>query len=334
MKDYIRSRFLLLALIAAVWLGTMIYVTYLTYVNIPLADLMYLNVLLALLCASFITVDYCRLRKRMRLCHELIQSSQYINSDELPYTSMKEVFAHNEECYEKEMEDAYEKGKELQEYIARWSHEIKLPLSALRMMNERNRDLELRKSMQEQCEKMEQLLHTMLSGCKTWDASYDKTIQKISIAEVVTTSIRHQSYFLIREHFEIEQKVTGIYVLSDPQWLVYLLDQIIQNAVKYHGEICRLSIWAEQDGTKTTLHIKDYGVGIRKQDLPSVFDKGYTGENMRNGEYKSTGMGLYFVNRIIHLLGHQITIDSKEHSYTDVQITFDHHLDYFNLTDL
>lgn len=87
-------------------------------------------------------------------------------------------------------------------------------------------------------------------------------------------------------------------------------------------------------GNRTILHIRDNGIGICKEDILSVFEKGYTGNNVRNGEYKSTGMGLYFVRQIARMLEHQIEIVSIPQKYTDVCIIFDHHLDFFNITEL
>lgn len=333
MRDYVRQHFMTLLFILILWSSTIVYVTYLTPVSIALEDLLYLNILLVILFLCFIGIDLYLFHKKKRDALRLREGGEYIFQEDLPTYVLKDVWVHNDACYVKDLQEAVEKQKDLQEYISRWSHEIKLPLAALRMMNERNQDSELRNSMFEQCEKMEQLLHTMLTGCKTWDTNYDKVIQEVSLIDVVKQSIRHQSYFLIKEHFIIENEVGDCKVLSDPQWLVYMLDQIIANAVKYHGDIRKLHIWAEVKGTTTSLHIKDYGTGIRSEDLPSVFDKGYTGVNKRNGEYKSTGMGLYFVKVIADMLGHTITIDTKVNAYTDVMITLYNHLDYFNLTE-
>ena len=124
-----------------------------------------------------------------------------------------------------------------------------------------------------------------------------------------------------------------ILVLSDEQWLVYMLDQLISNAVKYHKEHPVLTFFCEVR-EYAVLHVLDNGIGIRQEELSAVFERGYTGRNQRNGAYRSTGMGLYFVRKIADLLGHTVTITSREQDYTDIQITFSHDGDFFHLTDL
>lgn len=336
MKGYFKQYGWLWLATLLVWLFFHVYFLVLCSIAIPLAELLYVDVLLAvclgaLFCYSL--AQWLRLRKKEK---EIMKEHAYIFANEIEGAfADKALFAYNEKIYEQAQEEAYQKQQELQEYIARWSHEIKLPLAAIGLMNERNEDSVLRYEMKEQIQKMEQLLHTMLTGCKTWELHYDKVINQIDIKEAVQKSIRHQSFFLIKEHFEvvIQENVKGK-VLSDEQWLVYILDQVISNAIKYHGTHAKLEIFLDCSGNQTRLHIKDYGMGIKQQDLNSIFDKGYTGENMRNGEYRSTGMGLYFVKKIVTFLGHDLKVCSIESRYTDFILIFNHHLDYFNVTDL
>ena len=336
MKSYIKQRWLLLFGIVIIWLMNHVYYKYLSPVYIKQSDIYYMDFLMLVIIIGLIGMDYYRTWKHRKEIDGLLECDEYIVLDDLqqPLYDDEKLFIHNEQIYQQDIEESYQKLCDLQEYISRWSHEIKLPLAALNMMNERNDDVTLRMEMKEQCEKMEQLLHTMLTGCKTWNSHYDKKIELLSLKEIVEKSIRHQSFFLIKEHFEIDNQITKEKVLSDEQWLVYMLDQIIHNAVKYHKEMPKLSIYAETKGNRTILHIRDNGIGICKEDLCSVFEKGYTGDNVRNGEYKSTGMGLYFVKQIARMLEHKIEIESMPQEYTDVQIIFDHHLDFFNITEL
>lgn len=336
MRSYLKQRGLLLCAIAFIWIMYHVYYMYLSPVKSNAGDIYYLDTLICVILMIFIGMDYIRLWKTKKGIDELCESDDYImmNDIDRPLYEYASIFAHNEQMYNQDIEESYQKLCELQEYISRWSHEIKLPLAALQMMNERNDDVMLRGEMKEQFEKMEQLLHTMLTGCKTWNTHYDKKIEVLSLKEIVDKSIRHQSFFLIKQHFLVDNQITTEKVLSDEQWLVYMLDQIIHNAVKYHKENPTLSVYTEIKGNRTILHIRDNGIGIYKKDLLSVFEKGYTGDNARNGEYKSTGMGLYFVKQIARMLEHQIEIESIPHEYTDVQIIFDHHLDFFNITEL
>ena len=262
MKEYIKSKWRCILCICLIWFSYHFYFLYLSPVSILSEDIYYLDALLCILFLVLIGYDIYSMKKNQKELHQVMESKEFITMQELHqdagmYTAL---FEYNEQIYEKEKAEDYQKLMELQDYISRWSHEIKLPMAALNMMNERNDDVDLRGQMKEQCEKMEQLLHTMLTGCKTWNSIYDKKMELLSLKEIIAKSIRHQSFFLIKEHFEIENLIQDVKVLSDEQWLVYLLDQIIHNAVKYHKECPKLSFFVEEDGTKCTLHIKDNGI--------------------------------------------------------------------------
>lgn len=336
MKAILKKWWCLWTCILLIWGGYHLYFQYLSPMTIKGSDLYYLDFLLVILVGGCLCIQFYHEHNRVKEIQECVEQKEYIQTTDLSQAlDFYEILAlHNEEIYEREQEIAFQNISELQEYISRWSHEIKLPLAALQMMNERNEDVTLRGEMKEQCEKMEQLLHTMLTGCKTWNTHYDKSIAPVSLKDVITKSIRHQSYFLIKERFSINQRISDEMVLSDEQWLVYILDQILHNAIKYHKENPTLSFYTETASNCTVLHIKDEGIGIKPEDIQNVFEKGYTGRNVRNGEYRSTGMGLYFVKRICDLLEHPIQIEAKENAYTDVRITFQNHLDFFNITKM
>lgn len=111
-----------------------------------------------------------------------MQTASYVLSEELDDTGeLQTVLAHNEQEYLREQKEHYMQQQELQDYISRWSHEIKLPLAALRMMNERNTDAALQKDMQKQLEKMERQLHMMLCTAKAWMPAGDRSIMKIEL---------------------------------------------------------------------------------------------------------------------------------------------------------
>src|SRR5699024_2938680 len=104
-------------------------------------------------------------------------------------------------------------------------------------------------------------------------------------------------------NFEIKEETGKIQVYTDKRWLVYLLDQLIQNAVKYRSCYPFLAFKSVQEEQgSVTLYVEDNGLGIAPEDLPYIFRKGFVGKNHRKGDYRSTGMGLYFVKEICELL--------------------------------
>ncbi len=107
-------------------------------------------------------------------------------------------------------------------------------------------------------------------------------------------------FFLIEKKFDIKIDIDETFVYSDKEWLTYIIDQLINNAIKYSKKDPYLKIWTKKDKNETLLFIEDNGEGIKNEDLPRIFERGYTGSNHRNnGQYKSTGMGLYMVKKMI-----------------------------------
>ena len=305
MKGWLKDRRLCIYILTAVLLIYHLYFLWLSSVKMELSELLYADFMLFVVIGVCTVYDMYRWIKKTRDWQNAMQTASYVLNEELEDTgALETVLVHNEQEYLRKQKEHYMQQQELQDYISRWSHEIKLPLAALRMMNERNTDAALRKDIQEQLEKMERQLHMMLCTAKAWMPAGN----------------------------QIEDSV-DILVLSDEQWLVYMLDQLISNAVKYHKEHPVLTFSCDVREF-AVLHVRDNGIGIRQEELAAVFERGYTGRNQRNGAYRSTGMGLYFVRKIADLLGHTVAITSREQDYTDIQITFSHDGDFFHLTDL
>ena len=127
---------------------------------------------------------------------------------------------------------------------------------------------------------------------------------------------------------KVEFQVSGCdhTVVTDMKWMEFILDQIINNSIKYRREIdAMIQISTSAENGKTILSIKDNGIGIAESDLPRLFEKSFTGGNGRlldRMEAKSTGMGLYIAKNMCDKLGHEIHVISEEGSYTQVNITF------------
>ena len=128
---------------------------------------------------------------------------------------------------------------------------------------------------------------------------------------------------ILENHIDVTVDVKNIKVLTDSKWLVFILNQIINNSIKYcdNNRKSYIMFYIEDNEKETTLHIKDNGIGVNASDLKHVFDKSFTGENgrkMRN----STGFGLYISKKLIEKLGHKISATSEENKYFEIAITF------------
>lgn len=249
--------------------------------------------------------------------------------------SRGEAAAEETELLREELKRQFDMNCDLQDYIARWCHEVKIPLSAAILMTEKMEmagsaqgqpeDVGVKQALQEQLERIRQLLANALLGCKIQSSLFDLQIRPVSLAECVRASLHNNQFFLVQKHFEPDIRVGEEKVYTDKAWLVYILDQLISNAVKYVGNRAVLMIC----GDASRLVVEDRGVGIREEELRRIFEKGFTGSNYHNGQYKSTGMGLYMAKRIAEKLGHGLTAESVYGEYTRFTITFADNREHF-----
>ena len=282
--------------------------------HLYIQDLIYLDLLLFLGGFCLAIRDAMRWRRQGSILEGEKEISQFSRQE------LTRILGTREAAYlvwkEQEKQEILEKSgikqEELIDYIAKWSHEAKLPLASLKLMNERNEQEELRKEMGDCIARLETLIHTVMMGSKLQKPEHDVRFEKISLKEAVRETVKNQSYFLIHHGFRISVDAEGVEVYTDKRWLVYLLDQLVQNAVKYRDKepVLTFSARSREEG-KAILVIEDKGLGIAPEDLPYIFEKGFVGRNHRKGDYRSTGMGLYFVREIGRLLHIGIKAESR-----------------------
>lgn len=231
---------------------------------------------------------------------------------------------------EEELRKQFALNCDLQDYIAKWCHEVKLPLAAALLIVEELENGREKENLREQLERINQLLANALLGCKVQSSLFDLQIHSVGLGECVRASIRNNQFFLIRKHFELDIQTGEERVYTDKAWLTYVLDQLVSNAVKYAGESPRLIIRSGKtpDGG-FRLTVEDRGAGIREDEIRRVFDKGFTGSNYHNGQYRSTGMGLYMAKQITDRLGHGLAVESVYGEYTRFVISFADNREHF-----
>lgn len=288
--------------------------------------LFYLDFLLLAPYVLWGAADCARFRRRQRERKELLKGEELICRSGFSFEN-QDIAEHDVRILERQLNKRFQESCELQDYVAKWCHEMKLPLAAAFLMEERIQDGELQGEMRGQLEQMNRQVSSLLSGCRLQGELFDVQVKRTPLKEWVTASIRNNRFFLIRKEFSLTVEVGEQMVYTDPQWLVYVLDQLIYNAVKYAKETSppvggSLHIWAEKEDLSVRLFVEDQGVGICDSDLPRIFEKGFTGRNYHNGKYKSTGMGLYMAAKILGRLGHEIRVESEYGQYTRFSIIF------------
>ena len=300
--------------------------------EVRLFYLIYLDFLIVITASFCFGADWVKDRQTQRKKQEFLRQESLIYQEFQDGGDM-DITIHDIAVLEKRLQEQFDMNCELQDYIAKWCHEIKIPLSASLLMAEKIEDAGLKDSFLEQLERINVLLRSALLGTKMQSSLFDLQVCKTSILKCIKESIHNNQFFLIRKHFtlDIQPDTEDLCVYTDPLWLTYVFDQLISNSVKYSKENPKLKIYTGTQNGTIQLYIEDNGEGIKESDIRRIFEKGYIGSNHHNGQYKSTGMGLYMVHEIIKKLEHEITVESEYNKYTRFTITFKDNREYFNI---
>lgn len=216
--------------------------------------------------------------------------------------------------YELQMDD-------FKEYIEMWIHEVKIPLATLTLMFHNRKKYD--KKVLEQLRRIESYLDQVLYYVRQEFAEKDYLIKKNSLEKMVNNVLVKNKDDFLENQIELEVRDLDFDVFTDSKWTLFILNQIINNSVKYMDDMKDKRIWifGSEDESSIYLHIRDNGIGIPLQDIPKVFEKSFTGENGRKRS-RSTGMGLYISKKLCEKLGHKIWLESREQEYTEVIIAF------------
>lgn len=237
-----------------------------------------------------------------------------------------QIFKNSLEQIDKSMLENVNKYKymteDYKEYIELWIHEIKIPISASKMVIENNKNA-ITKSIDEELDKVENYIEQALFYARSNTVEKDYYIRKVVLKEIVNESIKKNKSSLIQEKISIDIHDLEIEVNTDNKWIVFILNQIIQNSIKYRKkENSVIEIYANQGKENVILYIKDNGIGIKQGEITRVFEKGFTGTNGRLSNKKSTGIGLYLCKKLCNKLGIGIELNSVQNEGTEVMLIF------------
>lgn len=268
-----------------------------------------------------LVVDFVCYYKKCRSL-TMVENSIDVTLDNLPKTSnqIEEMYTEllklltNEK--NEEINNILNSKKETMEYVTLWSHQIKTPITALQLLAN-DTDEEIRIEILNRLFEIEQYQDMMLQYLRLEGGGSDYVLADYSVKDMVNQAVKYFARIFISKGISVKIQVDeSRKVVTDEKWMVFVLKQLISNALKYtsKGEIC---ISFDND----ELLIKDSGIGIAKEDLPRIFDRGYTGYNGRKDK-KATGLGLYLTKQILDRLNHKIEIDSQIGVGTRVFIKF------------
>ncbi|WP_448905696.1 sensor histidine kinase [Gemella sp.] len=288
--------------------------------NLPLEALIYTGsfCFLAALIASF--SDYANYKESYKKLNFLEQN--ILNDlDALPKSlDIRIDYYHKiiEKLYEeleKLTQENRQKNTDMVDYYSMWVHQIKTPIAAMNFLLD-NEEVN-QKILQQELFKIERYVEMVLTYIRLDSISSDYVITKINLDEVVKDSVKKYATIFINKKIKLNYVSHETIVVSDKKWLSFAFEQILGNSVKYSSAGGEITI----ETCDNKLVIEDKGIGIKEEDLPRIFEKGFTGFNGRY-EKKSSGLGLYLCKKTLDKLGHHIEISSTVGKGTRVEITF------------
>ena len=291
-----------------------------------------IGVVIAILIMTKYLMDWYRKKKYFEIITERVKDLKepWLIAELLPvsYTIEDEIY---QELLRKvgssaieEIHKIEDEQKEYEDYIEQWIHEVKTPITSIHLMLE-NRISEnpgLKKDLNVELSRLENDVELALYYARSEQIYRDYLIQKLNVRKVLLKVVNKNRTVIMNSSVAIDLDCDeALYAYGDEKWLVFMLTQVLLNAIKYKAEAdAKVVMRAKRDNKRIVLNIIDNGKGIKKEELPRIFDKGFTGSNGRDNE-KSTGMGLYLVHKLCEKLEIDIKADSVYGEFTEISFS-------------
>ena len=250
-------------------------------------------------------------------------SEMVANPEFLDGKMLKEILEEASKSMTEHVNEFKYLQEDYKEYIELWIHEIKIPIATSKMIIENNKN-DVTKSIDEELDKIDDYTEQALFYARSNAVEKDYIIKKTNLEKIVNTVIMKNKNEFIQGKIQLDIHDTNIEVATDSKWVIFILNQIIHNSIKYkkQDENLQIEIFAKKNKENTILYIKDNGIGIKKGEITRVFEKGFTGSNGRILNKKSTGIGLYLCKKLCDKLGMAIELNSKENVGTEIKLVF------------
>lgn len=267
------------------------------------------------------------LRKSRAVCQELslMQHHPADLPDELPAAQSPQEQAYQALLLalhtdrQKLKSDMNARYHDMTEYYTVWAHQIKTPIAAIRLALQ-NEDTPLSRRLTGEVGRVEQYVQMALTYLRLGSDSSDYVIRSCALDDIVRPAVRRFAGEFIQRKIQLNYQMLNYTVITDEKWLGFVVEQVLSNALKYTPQ-GSVSIYMEPEGV---LCIRDTGIGIAPDDLPRVFEKGYTGYNGRSHR-KASGLGLYLCREILTRLGHSVSAESQVDHGTTIRIDLRQH---------
>lgn len=309
--------------IVAELISLIIFITVFLLYSLPLESVLYAAILIFFFISIIAIVHFVGFYKRhSTLCK--LKNSIALNDYMFPGTmnliekDYQELIKKIDKSRLEIINGKNESYSDMVDYYTIWAHQIKTPIAAMRLILQFEKS-EINDELLEQLFKTEQYVEMVLQYLRLESINSDLLFKRYPLDNIVKQAVRKYSKSFIRKKIKLNYEDLDCDVLTDEKWIVFVIEQILSNSLKYTNS-GKISIYMDEK-LPDTLVIEDTGIGIEQEDLPRVFEKGFTGYNGRSDK-KSTGIGLYLCKQILNKLSHKIEIESDVGKGTKVKINF------------
>lgn len=319
-RQYIRQRrkgimvFLLFCLIFLIIFGLY---------HLPIGATLYPALLCSVVGIGFLAADYRnawqkhrRLQEMAELTGELMEKFPPVRScDDADYQTLISVVREENNDLKLQMN---QRLSDMSDYYTTWAHQIKTPIASMRLTLQRE-DSGLSRRLTMDLQRIEQYVEMVLCYLRLDSDTTDYVLRRVEVDKIVRQAVHKFAGQFVGLGIRLNYQPLETTVVTDEKWLLFVVEQVLSNAIKYTAS----EITVEMESSKT-LCIRDNGIGIAPEDLPRVFEKGYTGYNGR-ADKKASGLGLYLCRRICNNLGHPISAQSVLGEGTTIKINLEQH---------
>lgn len=331
LRDSLRLIFLWFVFVGLT--GFILWLTPEVQINFP--SLIYILLIGLILLFTFLAFDFSRRNKWWQQLE--LDSDAFVETPRLTSARSNEEQLYQDYFNELQSEqhallnNVKSQSNEQKDYIDSWVHEIKVPLASLNLISESiEDDLSERRynQLRSNLKRIDDYVEQVLYYSRLDSFSKDYLIKSYSLKNIVQHTVKESADYFIQKNIRLTIEGEDQSVLTDEKWLQFILNQLINNALKYTDTGGQVTISFSKNERGTWLTISDTGIGIQPEDLGRIFNKGFTGNNGRNEETNSTGLGLYLAKSLTEKLGHHLYVESYVGKGTSFQLLFPH-LNYY-----
>lgn len=309
-----KSKILLIILLFCIIFAIVFYLY-----KLPVEAVIYPSLLCILFGAILIVLDFAKIKRRHKILEKLGNMPSAM-IDELPSVSNINDYGYQRiiRSLQKEISqlesDSNNRFNDMVDYYTVWAHQIKTPIASMRLTLQ-NEDTPLSRKLLSDLFRIEQYVEMIMAFLRLDSTSSDYVFKEHNIDTIIRQAVKKYANEFIDRKISLVYNPIDYTVVTDDKWLSFVIEQILSNALKYTQK-GSIKIYMNEN---MMLCIEDTGIGIAPEDLPRIFEKGYTGYNGRSDK-KASGLGLYLCKRICKNLDTGITVLSEIDKGTIVRI--------------